>query len=191
MASVQADGQADEGQESSISHIDDLRDVSKPSHVKDDQTRPAIIHSSEEDEKNTVRTDISNSVSDTNVVDVISTSDVMEQDSLEPRVSVACPDIQNGGKESVVEEARSGGHRAGYDAFMTGFSMAFFVAKYGRVPESCTERVALCDLGLEDLHNKVYLCGKDIPMSISKSTFAKTSKDHREKFQKLSRPSVI
>ncbi len=81
---------------------------------------------------------------------------------------------------------RSGGHRAGFDAFMTGFIFAFYTARYGKI-RSLASSVNMDDLGMEEYKNKVYLGGKDIPLPITKSVFAKTSKDHRAKLEKLQR----
>ncbi len=83
-----------------------------------------------------------------------------------------------------VHASRTEGHRAGFDSFMTGFIFTQFIAKHGRfrgLPESPN----LSDLGMQDFNNKVTLSGKDIPLQIMKSIFAKTSKDHQEKIEKI------
>lgn len=76
------------------------------------------------------------------------------------------------------------GHRAGFDAFMTGFAFAYFVAKYGSY-DDIESRQPLMQFGVTEFINKVALSGKDIPLQITKSEFAKTSKEHREKIQRL------
>ncbi|XP_060080699.1 target of EGR1 protein 1-like [Ylistrum balloti] len=76
----------------------------------------------------------------------------------------------------------SGKHRAGFDAFMTGYIMASYVSEYGTHKDS----LKLADVGLNEIKNLVYLTGKDIALSVVKSGFTKTSKDHREKFSKFS-----
>ncbi|XP_046566999.1 target of EGR1 protein 1-like [Haliotis rubra] len=81
--------------------------------------------------------------------------------------------------------ARKEGHRAGYDAFMTGYIMAYYFTKYGKLPAETRRNVKLTDLNVDEFKNKVYLCGKDIPLVITKSSFTKSSKDHREKMQKI------
>lgn len=86
---------------------------------------------------------------------------------------------------------RSGGHRAGFDAFMTGYIFATFAAKY-RKPcgggDSATETGTLGDFGIADeLANKVYLGGKDFPLQIAASNFARPSKAHVEKWERLQR----
>ncbi|XP_064604143.1 target of EGR1 protein 1-like isoform X2 [Liolophura sinensis] len=78
------------------------------------------------------------------------------------------------------------GHRAGFDAFMTGFAMATFVARYGSALSSGHKnKVSLSDWGLEELVNKVCLSGKSIPMIVTKSSYCKTSKQHTEKLEIL------
>ncbi|VDI57075.1 target of EGR1 protein 1 [Mytilus galloprovincialis] len=80
-----------------------------------------------------------------------------------------------------VEIVRSGSHRAGFDAFMTGFILSTYIAQYG----SYNGSLLLKDLGVEQMKNSIYLTGKDHPLNIVKSSFAKTSKEHRDKFMKL------
>lgn len=81
---------------------------------------------------------------------------------------------------------RSGGHRAGFDAFMTGYIFASVVIKHGRVAEGVTIVNSLSDFGMaEEFGNKVYLGGKDFPLQIAQSNFAKPSKLHVEKWERL------
>ena len=64
-------------------------------------------------------------------------------------------------------------HRAGLDAFMTGFSMAAFLARKEK-NDAASEHA-----------NKVYLVCKDFPLLIKKSAFANVSTSHYAKFEKL------
>ena len=80
-----------------------------------------------------------------------------------------------------------GGHRAGFDAFMTGMAFAFFIAKYGSF-EDIDADMSLIEFGMEDYVNKVALSSKDIPLQIMKSAFSKTSREHKEKIQRLRDP---
>ena len=75
----------------------------------------------------------------------------------------------------------SGGHRAGYDAFMTGFIYAVYLTQLG---------VGERERKIAEWKNKLYLCAKDYPLSVSKSNFAKQSKEHLEKIANIrkSRP---
>ena len=70
----------------------------------------------------------------------------------------------------------SGGHRAGYDAFMTGFIYAVYLTQLSGI-----EREGK----MAEWKNKLYLCGKDYPLSVSKSNFSKQSKEHLEKIAKI------
>lgn len=64
----------------------------------------------------------------------------------------------------------SDGHRAGFDAFMTAYSFAYFLTSEGQDSEA---------------KNKVYLSRKDTPLNIVKSAFAKNSKSHAVKLNKI------
>ncbi|XP_066508676.1 target of EGR1 protein 1-like [Hoplias malabaricus] len=77
-----------------------------------------------------------------------------------------------GGRERKVE---GGTHRAGFDAFMTGYIFAF--ASLLKTENSESE-VAACV-------NKLYLSGKSIPLHVVKSTFSKSSKAHTHKMEQV------
>ena len=69
------------------------------------------------------------------------------------------------------------GHRSGFDAFMTGYSLlTFALHKMTKAELSCTDQLLG---GLSDWANCLALRGKDIPLRIVKSHFVKTSVDHR------------
>ncbi len=93
--------------------------------------------------------------------------------------------------DSCLKPQYAGCHRAGFDAFMTGFAMATFVSQHGRVRISSSPDIpGVTDTfvefyGLEELVNKLYLGGKDVPLQIAKSHFSKTSASHCEKMKKL------
>lgn len=76
------------------------------------------------------------------------------------------------------------GHRAGYDAFMTGFIFASIVSEKGL----WTSKDALftpSNIGLTDQVNKVYLMGKNIPFLIRTGTYASKSSKHCNKIVKV------
>ena len=71
------------------------------------------------------------------------------------------------------------GHRAGFDAFMTGYAFAFYVLK--QLGDSSVGRSAESMLGgLAAMKNKLANRGKSVPLQIARSHFAKTSEGHRK-----------
>ena len=73
------------------------------------------------------------------------------------------------------------------DAFMTGFSFASFVVQKlggcGSHPDN--EKKSSWTELLADVRNRICLSGKDFPLLIQKSGFAKCSKAHLEKYCRL------
>ena len=68
------------------------------------------------------------------------------------------------------------GHRAGFDAFMTGFIFATFISNLSKdstIP------------GCSHFANKIYLTGKELPWNIARSHFAKVSSQHQEKINRI------
>ena len=123
-------------------------------------------------------------------------STVGEADSMETSAgkgdNAHCEPISDVYLESSIhlEEGRSGGHRAGFDAFMTGFVMACILSKHTSV-ENVENRMVGAGIeldqlsGVEKFTNKIYAAGKDQPMIISKSNFCVPSKEHQEKLKRL------
>ena len=86
------------------------------------------------------------------------------------------------------------GHRAGFDAFMTGYSFATFIAHSALIrPEDGAKSEAISRfLGVpvkpeySDLNiaNRIYLVCKDIPFMVRKSAYSKNSLGHYGKYTK-------
>jgi len=87
-------------------------------------------------------------------------------------------------EESAVDN-NSHGHRAGFDAFMTGCVFAWSLVTYNQ--KSTVDRMErtpqACDVTNPEFINRVYLGGKDFPLQVTQSCFAKPSKRHLEKWQ--------
>lgn len=65
-------------------------------------------------------------------------------------------------------KVEGGTHRAGFDAFMTGYIFAFVSIRNAEESDSWIPACA----------NKLYLSGKSVPLHIAKSTFSKSSRAH-------------
>lgn len=84
------------------------------------------------------------------------------------------------------KKADAGTHRAGFDAFMTGYIFAHSCIlgkkeSTGGVAEACQKEEE--QSWLPTCLNKVYLSGKTTPLNVVKSTFAKSSKAHVHKME--------
>ncbi|XP_077865432.1 target of EGR1 protein 1-like [Saccoglossus kowalevskii] len=90
-------------------------------------------------------------------------------------------------KVGLLQKQRMRGHRAGFDAFMTGFSMAAFIANHSTrgISDTETDCSFIEKFSLQDIINRLCLSGKEIPLHVRKSNFSKTSVNHRNKMKKL------
>jgi len=80
--------------------------------------------------------------------------------------------------------SNSGGHRAGYDAFMTAFSFSTFLVHQTQLPATPTSfRPEI--IKADKLVNRIYLVCKDFPLLVQKSAFAKCSVQHDAKMRRL------
>ena len=78
----------------------------------------------------------------------------------------------------------AGGHRAGFDAFMTGFSLATFLVHQTKLPRNPSDFMSE-SINSGSLVNRVYLVSKDFPMLVQPSAFSKRSLQHDIKMKKL------
>ena len=89
--------------------------------------------------------------------------------------------------EMTALDKNSHGHRAGFDAFMTGCIFAWSVVAYGQSSrvDNAERATPACSVTNTEFINRVYLGGKDFPLHVTHSGFAKPSKCHLEKWRLL------
>ena len=105
-------------------------------------------------------------------------------------------------------QANGGSHRAGYDAFMTGFSFATYLvhsvimsdpdAENGSAQSSNYSNPKSRLLGVPttpeftdlNITNRIYLVCKDIPFIIRKSAYSRNSVDHSNKYNIIQATSL-
>lgn len=85
------------------------------------------------------------------------------------------------------KNADTGTHRAGFDAYMTGFIFGYSctLGEQDRDGAAVDVKEAKEDVQswLPSCLNKVYLSGKAAPLNVVKSTFSKSSKAHVQKME--------
>ena len=78
-------------------------------------------------------------------------------------------------------KTRDCGHRAGFDAFMTGYCMATYLLQLGKK----NDENELTLSSLVDVSNKLCLTKKEVPLQITRSHFIRPSATHTEKLKRL------
>ncbi len=80
-----------------------------------------------------------------------------------------------------------GGHRAGFDAFMTGFYFVTHLVHRTKMPTrlACGEVFTPESTKTVNEVNKIYLVSKDFPLLLQRSLFAKLSTGHYHKHKRL------
>ncbi|XP_040912222.1 target of EGR1 protein 1 [Toxotes jaculatrix] len=90
------------------------------------------------------------------------------------------------GTEAQKKSSEGGTHRAGFDAFMTGYIFAYSCTLVKKERAGAVEEEE-CKTDeqswLPSCLNKVYLSGKAAPLNVVKSTFSKSSKAHIQKME--------
>ena len=89
--------------------------------------------------------------------------------------------------KSTSEKNRVTGHRAGMDAFMTGYSFAAFTWHKTKIVDDNV--MVPSEVHTETLANNMYLVAKEFPLLIRKNNFAKNSSSHAEKYEKIMKPN--
>ena len=89
------------------------------------------------------------------------------------------------GPKHEVGRVKSGAHRSGYDAFMTGYAFGTFLYIHCRTEPTVNGTLDSKIAGLKDLVNNVFLSGKDHPLKIRSSNYSKPSSESQEKLQQL------
>ena len=79
--------------------------------------------------------------------------------------------------------SRAGGHRAGFDAFMTGYIFSHYLSCVSK-EHNITNLEEIMDK-TNEVANKLSLSAKDFPLLVTRSGFSRTSKAHQLKYHKL------
>ena len=85
----------------------------------------------------------------------------------------------------IFQVVTSGGHRAGFDAFMTGYSFLSHLVHSTKKADLATMLLPGSNAAMSELKNKVHLSYKTKPLVVFKSNFAKVSQAHATKLASI------
>ena len=111
-----------------------------------------------------------------------------------PCDSMACgvddkPSLDDGtGGTSTLDLKPSFGHRAGFDAFMTGYVFAYYALTRTKARETAESEAPFNEVviaGLSSMKNRLNNGNRTVPLILAKSQFVKTSQTHRENLSKI------
>ena len=104
-------------------------------------------------------------------------------DDLPQEMVVDVKNTQEDTKKTNASSNTTTGHRAGMDAFMTGYSYAAFMWHKAKIEnDTITIQDEMQD---KNIVNRMYLVSKDFPLMIKKSNFSNNSVSHFEKYTKI------
>ena len=88
---------------------------------------------------------------------------------------------------SPASQKPSFGHRAGFDAFMTGYTFSYYALKLAKLQSSPASLPQAIFSGISNLRGCLGNRGKPLPLRIAKSHFAKTTAEYRELWKSLNK----
>ncbi|KAK2821928.1 hypothetical protein Q5P01_021993 [Channa striata] len=168
-------GMLDGAPEKKVAHME-----VDPDKTPDDQLGAELsLENAQQNEEDSKRTDCEGNINSTTSTATDDTNKKNTSDDVENSDHAA-----NTGSQ---KKADAGTHRAGFDAFMTGFIFAYSCTlvnkKAAGAPVQEKEHENDKQLWLPGCLNKVYLSGKAAPLNVVKSTFSKSSKAHVQKME--------
>ena len=113
--------------------------------------------------------------------DTTSTSVTINDDSVKTTAAV----VFNDDSSTSPAQKPSFGHRAGFDAFMTGYIFAYYAAVTTPNKHSLSISIDTMIAGLSSMRNRLSNRNKPVPLILAKSQFEKTSQIHRDNCLKI------